>query len=160
MVGSFDQKIHHLFGLEPLQVATPSAPKRTIQHASSTLRNFQENELERFSYEDKASFSTLKDGLINKSKKHEHQHSVLSLALKNCIIIQSNQFINGIPLFVIKVDENYNFETYHCGIECKIPSFSSNRVTTVNTWSVLTKMLRFLTINFMMSYETMTIIKV
>ena len=82
---------------------------------------------------------------MNKSKKHEHQHSVLSLALKNCIIIQSNQFINGMPLFVIKVDENLNFETYHCGIECKIPSFFSNRITTVNTWSVLTEMLRFLT---------------
>ena len=97
------------------------------------------------------SFSTLKDGLINKGKKREHQHSVLSLALKNCIIIQPNQFINGIPVFVIKGDENLNFETYHCGIECKIPSLSSNRITTVNTWSVLNAMLRFLTIDFMMS---------
>ena len=122
MVGSFDQKIHHLFGLEPLQVATPSAPKRTTQRASSTLRNFQENELERFSYEDKVSFLTLKDGLINKGKKHEHQHSVLFPCIKNCIIIQSSQFINGIPLFVIKVNVNLNFKTYHCGIECKIPS--------------------------------------
>ena len=51
--------------------------------------------------------------------------------IKNCIIIQSNQSINGISLFVIKVDENFNFETYHCGIECKIPSLSSNRITTV-----------------------------
>ena len=83
------------------------------------------------------SFSTLKDGLINKGKKHEHQHSVLSLVLKNCIIIQSNQFINGIPLFVAKADENLNFETYHCAIEYKIPSLSSNRITTVYTRSVL-----------------------
>ena len=138
-------------GIPLSQVPTPSAPKRTTQRASSTLRNFQKDELECFSYEDKVSFSTLKDGLINKSKKHEHQHSVLSLVLKNCIIIQSNQFINGIPLFVIKADENLNFETYYRGIECKIPSLSSNRITTVNTWSVLNKMLRFLTINFMVS---------
>ena len=133
-------------GIPPSQVLTPSAPKRTTQRASSTLRNFQEDELKRFSYEYKVSFSTLKEELMNKGKKHEHQHSVLSIALKNCVIIQSNQFINGISLFVIKVDENLNFETYHCGIECKIPSLSSNRITTVNTWLVLNEMLRFLTL--------------
>ena len=82
------------------------------------------------------SFSTLKDGLINKGKKQEHQHSVLSLVLKNCIIIQSNQFINGIPLFVIKVDETLSFEIYHCGIECRIPSLSSNRITTNDGGSI------------------------
>ena len=69
------------------------------------------------------SFLTLKDGLINKSKKHEHQHSVLSLALKNCIIIQSNQFINGIPLFVIKVDENLNFEAIIVALNAKFLVF-------------------------------------
>ena len=56
-------------GIPPSQVSTPSAPKRTTQRASSTLRNFQEDEFERFSYEDKVSFSTLTDGFINKGKK-------------------------------------------------------------------------------------------
>ena len=48
-------------GIPPSQVPTPSAPKRTTQRTSSTFRNFQGNELERFLYEDKVSFSTLKD---------------------------------------------------------------------------------------------------
>ena len=60
------------------------------------------------------------------------------------IVIQSLQFFNGIPFFVIKIYENLTFEAFHYGIKCHISSLTVNRIITVDNWSKFDEILRFL----------------
>ena len=126
------------------QVPTPSASRRTTLRASSSVRNVQKDELEQFLAKDKVSFSTLEERLVNNKWDQFYQYSIIAFLIANVIIIQSNHYESGISMHLIKIFENLGFETYHCGVKCHIPSLSSNRITTVQSMSVLDEILRFL----------------
>ena len=44
----------------------------------------------------------------------------------------------------VKVSEDLQFEAFHLGVQCNIDSLSTNRVITVNGWSILDEIFRFL----------------
>ena len=64
--------------------------------------------------------------------------------MPDTLYVQSQQYLNGVPLFLVKIFKDLNFETYHCGIKCTISTLSKNRVMTVHAWSVFEKIIRYL----------------
>ena len=65
-------------GIPLSQVQTASAPERTTQRSSSSFRNAQNDELPSFLAQDKHTFATLKDGILD--KRNQLQHPALSFA--------------------------------------------------------------------------------
>ena len=66
------------------------------------------------------------------------------LNIPDTLYVQSQQYLNGVPLFLVKIFKDLNFETYHCGVKCIISTRPKNRVMTVHTWSVFEKIIRYL----------------
>ena len=64
--------------------------------------------------------------------------------IEDTLYVQSQQYLNGLPIFLVKIFKDLNFETYHCGIKCTISTLSKNRVMTVHAWSVLEEIIRYL----------------
>ena len=52
--------------------------------------------------------------------------------------------IHGVPLFVVEINEDFSFHTYHCGSSCSIPSLSSDQIYCCKLWSTLNEIIRFL----------------
>ena len=48
-----------------------------------------------------------------------------------------------VPLFLLKIFKDLNFETYYCEIKCTISTLSKNRVMTVHAWSVFEEIIRY-----------------
>ncbi len=49
----------------------------------------------------------------------------------NILTIQSPKFVDGIPLFMLRIYNNLHLETFHYGVKCYISSLSKNRINTV-----------------------------
>ena len=64
--------------------------------------------------------------------------------MEDTLYVQSHHYLNGKPLFLIKIFKNLNFETYHCGIKCTISTLSKNRVMTVHAWSIFEEITLYL----------------
>ena len=79
---------------------------------------------------------------------HEREIPALEVTFKlgQSIVIQSKNFIQGVavPQFLIKLNENLSFETYHCGAVCCVPTLTANKVVYCKTWSCLEETMRFL----------------
>ena len=58
--------------------------------------------------------------------------------------IQSNEFIQGIPLFAVKIFRDMTYQSFHMGIQCSLPTLSRNNIYRLNTWSRIDEALRFL----------------
>ena len=48
---------------------------------------------------------------------------------KNTLFIQSTQFFQGVPKFLLKIFENYSFEAYHLGCKVFIQCLTASRCT-------------------------------
>ena len=64
--------------------------------------------------------------------------------IDNTIHLQSQVCSNGVPCFLIKISDNLHFETYYYCAKSNIPTLSKNRVSKINTWSILEEILRCL----------------
>ena len=56
---------------------------------------------------------------------------------ENILTVQSSKFVNGIPLFMLRIYNNLHFEIFYYGVKCYISSLSKNHINTVDTWSKL-----------------------
>ena len=43
---------------------------------------------------------------------------VTAFMVDSNFFIQSTVFVEGIPLFTVKIYENLQFDTFHCGVKC------------------------------------------
>lgn len=61
------------------------------------------------------------------------------------IVIQSKEYYSGIPKFLIKFNEDLQFETYHIGTLCSVTTLAENKVTTCKYyWSTFDEIIRYL----------------
>ena len=122
------------------QIPTPSAVQRNIKKKkySSTVRNQIADELNAFLELDKINHTNLKESLDNNKKKKLYMSSCSIFGWKyfNCSI-----FVDGIPLFMLRIHNKWCFETFHYGVKCYITSLLQNRT---NTWSKLEEIIQYL----------------
>ena len=88
----------------------------------------------------------MKETLLNNKK--DFVCPVVAFLDENILTVQSSKFVDGIPLFMLRIYNNLYFETllYYMFIykRCYI---SKTRINTVDTWSKLEEIIRYL--NFM-----------
>ena len=126
------------------QISTPSAVQRNMKKTFSTVRNQIADELNAFLELDKINYTNLKESLLNNKK--DFVCPVVAFLDENILTVQSSKFLDGIPL-MLRIYNNLCFETFHYGIRCYISSLSKNHINTVDTWSKLEEIIRYL--NFM-----------
>ena len=63
---------------------------------------------------------------------------------ENILTVQSSKFFDGIPLFMLRIYKNLRFETIHYGVKCYFSNLSQNHINTVDTWSKLEEITRYL----------------
>ena len=63
---------------------------------------------------------------------------------ENILIVQSSKFVDVVPFFMLRIHNNLHFETFHYEVKCYISSLSKNHINTVDTWSKLEVIIRYL----------------
>ena len=124
-------------------IPTPLSLKRKTTKASSSTRSLKEDELGAFLEQDKInSFGSI-CASISADKIGE---TAIHYICGDKLYIQSKELENntGIAKFVLCIFNNLNFEVYHAGVRCNVPSLSKNRVFNINSWSQITEILRHL----------------
>ena len=100
------------------QIPTPPIPPRSTTKTLCSTRNVQEDQLDEFLEVDVVDFTQLQDKLL--TNKADLNISVVSfLDSDNSILtIQSTEYMNGVPLFVMHISEDLSFENFHLGVKC------------------------------------------
>ena len=129
-------------GIPASQIPTVPPPLRPTNRALSGVRSRKEDELASFIKIDKTTFSNMKDEMT--MNKRTFTAPVTAFMFDSILYIQSVKFLKGIPLFVVKISENLRFETFHCGVKCYVATLSKNYLTTVDSWSKLEEIIRYL----------------
>ena len=95
-----------------------------------------------FKIEDMFTFESLKTALLIDQKQLSLPTTIFIAA--GVLLIQSLDFIHGVPKFLIKIFSNLRFESYHVGVKCYISTLTANRISILNSWSRLEEALRYL----------------
>ena len=127
-------------GFSESQIPTPPPKPRTTKRTTFEVRTSLEDELGKFLQADRIT----NEILINMVTSRKFQSPVTTFVIENVQWIQSNEFIQGIPLFAIKIFRDMTFQSFHMGIQCSIPTLSRNNIYRLNTWSRIDEALRFL----------------
>jgi len=97
------------------------------------------DELSVFEVQDKFDYDSLvRDASTNISVK------VITYICNEKFYVQSMNFIQGIPMFVLILLPSLKYEAFHCGIKVFVSTISINRGTLINRWSILSEAIRFL----------------
>ena len=125
-------------------IPTPPPPSRTTKRTSTDVRSLQPDEMSKWKEIDRiGDFISMK----SQFKFKEFNCPLLIFThLTNEIIVQSVDFVEGtgVPKFLIKIQEDHSFETYHYGVRCFVPSLVKNRVTKLKHWSEIEEIIRHL----------------
>ena len=119
------------------QKLTLSVVQRNIKKTSSTVRNkIADLEL------DKINYTNLKESLL--INKKDFVCSVVAFLDENILTVQSSKFVDGFPLFMLRIYNYLHFETFRYGVKCYISSLTKHRINTVDTWSKLEEIIWYL----------------
>ena len=115
---------------------------RPTKIASSDMRSVQNDELDLFLENDKASYSDLCQQLIPNTRAF--LAPIITFMVGTVIFLQSILYFNGVPAFLVKIYDNLKYETFHKGVKCYVKTLSSNRINALNSWSKLEEIVRYL----------------
>ena len=117
-------------------LAFKSAPPRKTKRALSSIRNQHPDEIDQFLEQDKINLLQLEEKLIGKN--------VVVFKVGQTTMIQSKNYMQRVSQFLVKLSDNYSFETYHFGAVCSISSLAANRIVECKTWSCLDEIITYL----------------
>ena len=123
-------------------VLSNSHSSSSVTFNKSCFRNFAQDELSTFLKKDKVTFAEIKEIIINNDR--DLGVPLVCFMIDNTLHLQSQVCSNGVPCFLIKITDNLHFETYYYGAKNNIPTISKNRVSKINTCSILEEILRYL----------------
>ena len=75
----------------------------------------------------------MKESLFNNKK--DFVCPVVAFLEESILIVQSSKFVDGIPLFMLRIYNNLLFEIFNYGVKCYISNMSKNSINTVDTSS-------------------------
>ena len=100
-------------------VPAPPNPPRPTSRTSLSVRDIQPDQMDEFLRKDRVSFSEIVERVVNENYKFcDHTVSYLS---DSTLYIQAAKFSEGIPRFIIKIEENMKFCAFHMGVKVTIP---------------------------------------
>ena len=122
----------------------PPPPRRNVDKLSAASRNLIPDEYDNYIETDTiVDFNNLKDRITT----YDFCGIKLQINVSETLIfIQAAEFLDGtgVPKFLLKIDETFKFESFHCGVKSTIMTLSSNRVTLLNRWSYIMEAVNYL----------------
>ena len=98
---------------------------RSSKRPYSSVRNRQKDKIASFVRMDKTTFKSAPYELVNNAPKRFVTPLLVYIYRKsNALYIQSQQFLFGVPMLLVKMFGNLRFETLSCGVNCYITSLS------------------------------------
>ena len=73
----------------------------------------------------------MKESLLNNKK--DFVCSVVAFLDENILTVQSSKFVDGVPLFILRIYNNLCFEKFHYGGKYYMSSLFMNHINTVDT---------------------------
>ena len=128
-------------GVPSSQILTSSPSPRSTKRACSSTLNIEEDQISEFLSSDKGTFTSPKENLKNQRESLVHLSCFI---IEDTLYVLSQQYLNGLPFFLVKIFKDLNFKTYYCGIKCTTSTLSKNRVMKVHAWSVFEEIIRYL----------------
>ena len=95
----------------------PATLLRKTTRTSCHERNTYPDEMNDFTQQQNLTYDSLKEVLFNRTRTFAAQDMAFENDNDNILFVQSVQFWNGIPSFLIKIQNNLKFETFHHGIK-------------------------------------------
>ena len=127
-------------GIRESEIPTPPPKPRTTKRSTFEVRTTLEDELGKFLEADRIT----NEILVNTVASRTFESPVTTFVIDSVQWIQSNEFIQGIPLFAVKIFRDMTYQSFHMGIQCSLPTLSRNNIYRLNTWSRIDEALRFL----------------
>ena len=125
-------------------ISIPPKPRKTANSSFESTRNVLPDQLQEFQKIDSLNFNDIINKLSTNKDLVVHNDS--------CSVVIQSQFTNGIPKYILCVDEDLLFQGFHIGSSCSIPTLASNKITKCETWSTINEILRCLN-NFNISHK-------
>ena len=122
-------------GVPPSCVPTPKNPPRPTNRTSLSVRDAQPDQMEELIKLDRVTFPIVVKGVVE--EKREFCCPTISYVSGNLLYIQSDKFSDGVPRFLVEVEESMKFSAFHMGIKIIIPSLSKNEICVFKTWSAV-----------------------
>ena len=131
--------------IPPSCIPNPPATRRPTKRALFVIRSTQPDELDEYRKSDQASFSDIKERVSNKGLLFWlPNHFVWDQRSNGAVSIQSLDMSEGVPRFVLQIDETLYFKAFHMGIAVSVPFIIKNRINLLNSWSVIEETVRYL----------------
>ena len=124
------------------QIPTPADPPRTTKLALNSMRNAEPDQLESFLNNDNVTLCDMENKLL--ANKRDLPAPVFVFKDDDVLHVQSTKLLNGVPLFIVRINKNQTFENFHLGVRCRAMTLSTNKITTLHTWSAFDENIRFL----------------
>ena len=113
-------------------ISIPPKPRKTANSSFESRRNVLPDQLQEFQKIDSLHFNDIMNKLSTNKDLVVYNDSC-------SVVIQSRQFTNGIPKYILRVDEDLSFRGFYLGSSCSTP-LASNKIT----WSTINEILRYL----------------
>ena len=119
--------------VKPSLVPTQPASPRCTKWAHSSTQNTQAEEIEVFIQNDR--IASYKELTVKLKDITEHFLVAIQLQDENFVINQSVDFIEvtGIPKFMLKINNNLTFVSFHCRKKCSVKTLPSNGMAVINS---------------------------
>ena len=133
--------------IPPSCILNPPATRRPTKRASFVIRSTQPDELDEYRKSDQASFSDIKERVSNKDLSFCSQTT--SYDTNGAVSIQSSDMSEGVPRFVLQIEETLHFKAFHMGIAVSVPFIIKYRINLLNPWSATIEE----TVRYLHTYE-------
>ena len=74
-------------------------------------------------------------------EKFESKCGTISFVNYDSLFIESDDLLFGVSRIVVKVNQNLTSSCFHLGIQMPIPSLTKNRITILNSWYEIEKVI-------------------
>ena len=106
---------------------------RTTKKSSFDVRRVQSDEIDEFTTQDRIDFKVISHRVMD--EKYSFSTRTTAFKTDTSIVIQSTNFVYGVPTFVLRVHPDIAFEAYHLGVIIFVPTLTKNRITKLQSWS-------------------------
>ena len=128
--------------MQPSCIPNPPATRRPTKLSLFVIRSTQPDELDEYRNSDQASFSDIKERESNKDLSF--CCPTTSYEINGVVSIQPLGMSEGVPRFVLQIEETLHFKTFHMGIAVREPFIMKNRIILLNLWSAIEETARYL----------------
>ena len=129
-------------GVAPSQIPTQAPLPRPTKRATTDIRTLEPDQ----SKKHKKSVTVYHSEISTKIHSEIQPRKVVTYSINDVIHLQSEDFISGVPKYIVKINNDLTYETFYAGVRCYITTLTSPplRVTKLTDWGHIIECIRYL----------------